>query len=146
MNPVRYRESTQPIETWLIRWIASEFGLDVSEIDQTRGFLAYGMNSVQAMMLVGDLEVEFGLRLPPTLVWDYPNASALVQHLANRIGAVDRSSSPSPPPSDRADQFDDRPINSTTLADDPAELLAKIDDLNESELDALLAQYLQSKK
>ena len=38
----------------------------------------------EAMMLVGDLEDSLGLRLSPTLVWDYPTMEKLAQYVVEK--------------------------------------------------------------
>src|SRR5262249_9223113 len=50
------------VQTWLQSWVAQEIGLEAEMIQPGKAFLMYGMNSVQAMMLVGDLEDALGQR------------------------------------------------------------------------------------
>jgi acyl carrier protein len=73
------------LTVWLRDWMAREFGVDRSSIDPGESFLNYGLDSVQAMTLVGDIEAMLGLELPPTLAWDYPDIDALSAHLADRM-------------------------------------------------------------
>jgi acyl carrier protein len=75
--------SVDSLKSWLIEWLSRELTLDRSTIDASEAFLKYGMDSVQAMTMVGDIEAMLGLRLPPTLAWDYPDINALSQHLAS---------------------------------------------------------------
>ena len=44
------------------------------------------MDSVQSMTMVGDIEAKLGVRLSPTLAWDYPDINALSAHFAGRSG------------------------------------------------------------
>jgi acyl carrier protein len=74
--------SVDALVSWLHDWMASEMGIDRERINPCETFLGYGMDSVQAMTMVGDLEAKLGRRLPPTLAWDYPTISALAAHLA----------------------------------------------------------------
>ena len=53
-----------------------------STIDPREPFTYYGLDSVQAVGLTGDLEIWLGRRLSPTLAWDYPNIESLARHLA----------------------------------------------------------------
>lgn len=78
--------SVDTLTSWLIDWMAREFKMDPESIDPSQAFLSYGMDSVQAMTMVGDLESDLNQRLPPTLVWDYPIISELAGHLAERLG------------------------------------------------------------
>jgi acyl carrier protein len=80
---------------WLKDWLAREIGVDRSSIDTGQSFLKYGLDSVQAMTLVGDIEAKLGLELAPTLAWDYPDIETLSAYLADRMtGGVASASSP----------------------------------------------------
>jgi acyl carrier protein len=74
--------TVEAYRAWIHDWMAREMGIDRSLIDPDQTFLSYGMDSVQAMTMVGDLEAKTGKRLPPTLAWDYPDINALAAHLA----------------------------------------------------------------
>ena len=80
--------SVDSFKSWLIDWIVHELRIDRSSVDPSETFLNYGMDSVQAMTMVGDIEAKLGLRLPPTLAWDYPDIETLSAHLADRQTAV----------------------------------------------------------
>ncbi len=72
----------EAIEAWLVQEIAARIGASAEEIDIRTPFAQYGLDSAEAVGLSGDLEVWLGLRLPPTLAWDYPTIEALSAHLA----------------------------------------------------------------
>jgi acyl carrier protein len=76
---------------WLMDWVARVFAVESSCIDTAQSFLNYGLDSVQAMTMVGDIEEMLGLELPPTLVWDYPNIDSLSAYLAERLASVSPS-------------------------------------------------------
>ncbi|MDX3538897.1 acyl carrier protein [Streptomyces sp. MB09-01] len=48
----------------------------------------YGMDSVAALSLCGDLEDEFGLEVEPTLLWDHPTVTSLVGYLSTVLPAA----------------------------------------------------------
>lgn len=79
------------IEQWLVKRLSEELGLDPTRIGIDQPFTSFGMSSVLAVSLSGELEKLVGRRLPPTLVLDYPTIQSVAQHLG---GAA---SSPSPP-------------------------------------------------
>ena len=132
MQPIDGR-SADAVKTWLAHWMASELNLDAAEIDSDRAFLSYGMDSMHAMMLVGDLEGSIGTRLSPTLAWDYPNVTALAGHIVEKAGVL---VSPGKPGS-RV------PLDQASPAKDPdaRAILAQLDGMSEEELDSLLLQY-----
>ena len=119
--------SVESLKLWLIDWMARELGLDRSSIDTSEAFLSYGLDSVQAMTMVGDIEAMLGLRLPPTLAWDYPDINAMSDHLASRLtGSSSRAPKQGPSPSAPAAQAEG--------------LLAELDQLGDRDTDNLLDQ------
>lgn len=73
----------ETIQTWLVRHIANRLNLSPEEIDPQQPFVFYGLDSVQAVSLSGDLEIFLGRRLSPTLIWDYPSIDLLSEYLAS---------------------------------------------------------------
>jgi len=45
-----------------------------------------GLDSLMALELRNRLEADLGLKLSATLVWNHPTVTALVPHLADRMG------------------------------------------------------------
>jgi polyketide synthase 13 len=78
--------SAEAIEAWLVARVAAAVALDPLEIDAGEPFVAWGLGSVEAVALSGELEAWLGLRLPATLTWDYPTIRSLAGHLAERAG------------------------------------------------------------
>ena len=74
--------SPDALVEWGRDWVGRELGIDAAAVDADKPFVLYGMDSIHATMLVGDLEELLGRRLPPTLTWDHPTLTALARHLA----------------------------------------------------------------
>src|SRR5207249_4393273 len=55
-----------------------------SRIDVREPLAHYGLDSVQAVSMAGELEDWLGRSLSPTLAYDYPSIHALAQHLAEK--------------------------------------------------------------
>lgn len=77
MNP------TQALEQWLINQLADQLSLDPSTIKVSESLTRYGLDSIDAVTLVGDLEDWLDLELPDTLFWDYPTIEKASQYLAD---------------------------------------------------------------
>jgi acyl carrier protein len=74
------------IQRWLITRVAAlTEGCD--DIDITQPFSAYALDSVGTVGLTGELQDWLGIKLAPTLIWDYPSIELLARHLATRSEA-----------------------------------------------------------
>ncbi|TBU96224.1 acyl carrier protein [Phytopseudomonas dryadis] len=62
--------------------LEQELHLPAGSLACERSLSEYGLDSIVALTLVGDLEDELGVALEPTLVWDYPTVDALAHYLA----------------------------------------------------------------
>jgi acyl carrier protein len=69
------------IRAWLIARLGEVRGLATDEIDDHEPLTNYGLGSIQAVSMIGELEDWLGRTLPPTLLWDYPTIDELVRHL-----------------------------------------------------------------
>ncbi|HET6891237.1 MAG TPA: AMP-binding protein, partial [Pyrinomonadaceae bacterium] len=92
------------IETWLIRRIANRLGLPESAVEREKPFSHYGINSVEAVSIAGDLATWLDATVSPTLAWDYPCIKLLAAHLAIEDKSVTdvHSTYTSPPIDDNA--------------------------------------------
>lgn len=67
--------------TWLTERVASYVERDAAKIAPDRNLPAYGIDSVYAFGLAGDIEEEFGAAVDVTLVWDNPTIEAIATKL-----------------------------------------------------------------
>ncbi len=70
------------IQAWLIARLAEALELDPSEIDVHEPLASYGLDSVRAISLSGDLEEWLGRPLSPTIAYEYPSIESLARFLA----------------------------------------------------------------
>ena len=73
-SPERHviQKTEQEIQDWLSFNLSSKLGIPAAEFDVRQPFTSYGLDSVQMVGLIGDLETYLGRSLQPTLAWDYP--------------------------------------------------------------------------
>lgn len=125
-----FSQDAKSIQFWLVAQLAERLGLEPDEINIHEDFADYGLNSIEAVNLSGDLENLLGRRLPPTILWDYPNVAALSEYLAedtSRDANIDPHQTDIPP--EKAE-----------------ELLANLDQLSDQEVDALLNSMLSDEE
>jgi acyl carrier protein len=73
----------ESIESWLVSKISALSGIRYEDIDTGEAFSYYGLDSVAAVSLSGELQDWLGRRLSPTLVYDYPTIDSLARHLSS---------------------------------------------------------------
>lgn len=80
----RRRES---IQDWLLEKVSEVVGVEEADIDIRESLATYGLGSVAAVSLTGDLEAWLKIDLSPTLVWEYPTIESLSVHLDELLEA-----------------------------------------------------------
>ena len=70
------------IQAWLTIQIATVLRLPEDEIGPDKTFDSFGLGSLDAVSLSGDLEDYLDRRLSPTLLYQYPTIRLLAAHLA----------------------------------------------------------------
>ena len=80
-------QSEDTIADWMITKLAEILKIKPDQIDVNEPFATYGLTSVKAVALTGDLEDWLGRPLTATLAYDYPNISALAHYLATEANS-----------------------------------------------------------
>lgn len=85
------------IQNWLVNQLAEQLSLDTNKIDITEPLTRYGLDSIDAVTMVGDIEDIIDEELPSTLFWDYPTVEKAALFLAENydisgIALVDSNS------------------------------------------------------
>ncbi|MGH3958724.1 SDR family NAD(P)-dependent oxidoreductase [Mycobacterium sp.] len=88
------RRSAAQIADWLIARLARELELPAAEIDPSRPFAYYGLDSIHAVRLTAALESWLGRELSPTLAYEYPTIDMLSAYLAEEVPVSDRAPVP----------------------------------------------------
>ncbi|WP_435021132.1 amino acid adenylation domain-containing protein [Tundrisphaera sp. TA3] len=70
------------IAAWLAARVAAPLGLRPEAIDRRAPLASYGLGSIQAVALAGELEEWLGRPLSPTLAYEFPTIEDLARHLA----------------------------------------------------------------
>ena len=70
------------IQSWLIDRFAQQLSLKRDRIKADEPLTRYGLDSIDAVTMVGDLEDVLDRELPSTLFWDYPTVEQAAEYLA----------------------------------------------------------------
>jgi myxalamid-type polyketide synthase MxaE and MxaD len=74
----------EQLRQWFVRKVAEESGVEKSLIREGEPLSRYGLTSMQAVTITGDLETVLGRRISPTLLWEHPTIDAAVRMLSDR--------------------------------------------------------------
>lgn len=86
--------SVEAIQVWLADQLADVLSLDPASVDVNKPLTRYGLDSIDAVTLVADLEDWLDLELPSTLLWDYPTIAKAATYLVNEFEiSIDQSNS-----------------------------------------------------
>ncbi|MGZ2747600.1 acyl carrier protein [Burkholderia stagnalis] len=84
LNAVEHdTKNREDLLDWMTGYLAAKLRIDRASIDVHRQFIDYGLDSADAMKMVGDLEDHLGFELSPSLPYQHPTIDALVQALAD---------------------------------------------------------------
>ncbi|MBD2292679.1 acyl carrier protein [Anabaena sphaerica FACHB-251] len=78
--------SIDTIQGWLVNQIAKQLGIKAETIKVTEPLTRYGLDSIDSVTIVGDMEDWLGAELPSTLLWDYPTIEKAAKYLVDEAG------------------------------------------------------------
>jgi len=85
------------VREWLRIWFVTRVGIEPTEIDFGRRFDDYGMDSLAAVELSGELEDWSGVELTPSTAWQHPTIATMATFVAEGlVGAETTTSSGEP--------------------------------------------------
>jgi acyl carrier protein len=119
------------IETCLLDWLVERAGLRPGDFDRDKPFAEYGLDSLTAVELSGELEQWLGVEITPVVAWNYPTAAAMAGHLAREVG---NKVSGTPDAESGSESETERPAAETEFE----KLLAEIENLSEDDVEAAL--------
>lgn len=73
------------IQLWIANKLSQKLQIPSTTIDIHKPFHAYGIDSMAAYTLSGELSDWLQCDLDPTIFYDYPNIATLSQHLVQLI-------------------------------------------------------------
>lgn len=80
--------TVEQVTAWLIERVAVYLRRDPAQIDPREPLAEYGLDSVAALSLCGDVEEDFDIILEPTAAWDHPTATAFAEHVLKELASA----------------------------------------------------------
>jgi len=77
------------LRQWLAQRLAKQLKVDVAVIDTGRTFESYGLDSIVAVQVAGDLEKVLEQRLSPALLFEHQNIDDLAAYLAGELALAE---------------------------------------------------------
>jgi acyl carrier protein len=62
--------------------LARELRIPAESIEPEADLFSYGLDSLTAITLLGEIEDWLGMELDPAMIWDHPSIGALSSHIA----------------------------------------------------------------
>ena len=78
--------SRADVEAFLRGGLAEALGISADRVHGKQTFTTFGLDSIKAFALTGDLAEWMDRDLPATLFWDHPNIEALTTFIADALG------------------------------------------------------------
>jgi acyl carrier protein len=77
----RAQLTEEALRAWLVDYLADKLSIPPSQVDTSREFEGYGLDSRAGIQLSGKLEKLVERRLSPALLYQYQSIDALVDYL-----------------------------------------------------------------
>ena len=75
------------IESWMTEWLIVRGGVDPNDIDLEKPFADYGLDSMSAVEMSGEIEDWSGVELTPVVAWNHPTVSRMSSFIVDRLFA-----------------------------------------------------------
>jgi acyl carrier protein len=70
------------LEAWMIERVSRRLKIPAHDVDPVRRLQEYGLDSLEALSLTGEIEALLGRPVEPTILWDHPTIRAVASSLA----------------------------------------------------------------
>jgi acyl carrier protein len=110
----------------LCAWLVLRGGIGADQVRRDTPFADYGLDSLAAVELSGELEDWLGLELTPILAWNYPTPQRLAQHLAIEMAGGQ--------PAQLTASLDSSPLDDDAAMADFESLLCEIEAISDDEI------------
>jgi acyl carrier protein len=81
-GPVIIELTAENVRTWLVGRVARYLHEPAETVDPSAPLATYGLDSVYAFRICGEIEDALGVLVEPTVMWDVENLIELADHIA----------------------------------------------------------------
>ena len=89
-SPDRRERLAATLREWLGQWLITRGGVAPEDIQGDKPFADYGLDSMTAVELSGELEDWVGVELTPIAAWNYPTIDRLSDFIADQLTGAER--------------------------------------------------------
>ncbi|MCG8653967.1 MAG: polyketide synthase dehydratase domain-containing protein, partial [Pirellulales bacterium] len=83
---VEHRQAMiESIEGWISHWLVVRAGVDPEDIDLEKPFADYGLDSMTAVELSGEIEDWSGVELTPVVAWNHPTVARMSRFITSQL-------------------------------------------------------------
>ena len=75
------------VETWMTSWLVARAGVEPGDVDLEKPFADYGLDSMTAVEMSGEIEDWSGIQLTPIVAWNYPTVAQLSAYIVDQISS-----------------------------------------------------------
>lgn len=72
---------------WVVRYLAKSLGIGEGDVNLAKSLGEYGLDSVDAMIMAGELEAHFGIELDPTVFFEYDTLQEMLDAWDRVLGS-----------------------------------------------------------
>jgi acyl carrier protein len=73
------------VEGWMTAWLTTRAGVDPADVDLEKPFADYGLDSITAVEMSGEIEDWSGIALTPVIAWNHPTVGRLSEFLVGEL-------------------------------------------------------------
>ena len=85
MNRTLNVRSCEEITAWVSTEVAKVLEIEVDAVDPDQDFSDFGIDSIVAFSITGQLSEWIERELPVTLLWEYPTINRLAHHISDQL-------------------------------------------------------------
>ncbi len=79
------------VEAWMVAWLTARAGVNPSEVDLEKPFSDYGLDSITAVEMSGEIEDWSGIAVTPVIAWNHPTVARLSEFLVDEVMGIERA-------------------------------------------------------